>query len=145
MVAGLTLLAAGIGLLAGVPVGGSFATDVLGASLVAASGMSLAYIPVLMASLTSVRPEQSGLASGLVNTSYQVGSALGLAAMTAVAAAAADGSGLAATNDGYQAAFIGAAAIAGVAARIATLLVRRPTAASMAVDEAEPVELDLAA
>ena len=108
--------------------------------------MSLAYIPVLIASLTSVQPEQSGLASGLVNTSYQVGSAPGLAAVTAVAAAVSDATSLASVNDGYQAAFIGAAAIAAVAAVVAAALIRRPpsAASTVAVDE-NHVELELAA
>ena len=146
MIAGLLLLASGIVLLARVPVGGSFVTDVLGASLVAAGGMSLAYIPVLIASLSSVQPEQAGLASGLVNTSYQIGSALGLAAMTAVAAAVSDGSSIASLNDGYQAAFVGAAAIAAVAAIFATVLIQRPrAAASLVATEPETVELEVAA
>ena len=55
----------------------------LPASLVAAAGMSLAFIPSLGTAISSAKPEEGGLASGIVNTSYQVGSALGLAAMTA--------------------------------------------------------------
>ncbi len=78
-VAGLVVLGAGIALFARVPAGGGYAADVLGASLVAALGMSLAYIPVLVASLSGAKPEEAGLASGLINTSYQVGSALGIA------------------------------------------------------------------
>lgn len=65
---------------------GSFVVDVLPASLLAALGMSLVFIPSLGTAISSARPEEGGLASGIVNTSYQVGSALGLAAMTAVAA-----------------------------------------------------------
>lgn len=141
MVTGLALLGAGIALLARVPVDGGFATDILGASLVAAGGMSLAYIPVLIASLMSVQPEQTGLASGLVNTSYQVGSALGLAAMTAVAAAA-SGTGVAGLNDGYQAAFVGAALIAAAGAVTAAVLIRRPAAAA---NDVELGELEAAA
>ena len=57
----------------------------LPASLVAAVGMSLAYIPALMSAVTHARKEESGLASGIVNTSYQIGSALGLAIMVAIA------------------------------------------------------------
>ena len=137
MVAGLVLLAAGIALFARVPVDGGFATDVLGASLIAAAGMSLAYIPALVASLASAKPEESGLASGLVNTSYQVGSALGLAAMTAVAAAV-GGEGLRGLTDGYQAAFVGAAAIAAAAAVVAATTIRRPRASA----EAAPAETE---
>jgi len=64
---------------------GTFVVDVLPASLAAAAGMLRAFIPSLGTAISSARPEQGGLASGIVNTSYQVGSAIGLAAMTAVA------------------------------------------------------------
>ena len=64
---------------------GTFAADVLPASLIAAAGMSLAFIPSLGTAIPSAKPEEGGLASGIVNTTYQVGSALGLAAMTALA------------------------------------------------------------
>jgi hypothetical protein len=116
LVGGLIVLAVGIALFGRVPLGGSFTNDVLGASLLAALGMSLAYVPALIAALSSAKPEESGLASGLVNTSYQIGSALGLAAMTAVAIRATDGSGAAALNEGYQAAFFGATGIAAAVA-----------------------------
>ena len=88
LVAGLLVLALGMAMFGRLPVGGSFAADVLAASLIAALGMSLSYIPTLIASLSAVNPEDTGLASGIVNTSYQIGSALGLAAMTAIALAA---------------------------------------------------------
>ena len=81
LVAGLAILAAGIGLFGLISSDGGFAPDVLWASLVAAAGMSLAYVPALNAGLSAVGPEQAGLASGLLGTSYQVGSALGLAVM----------------------------------------------------------------
>jgi MFS family permease len=126
LVAGLIVLAGGIGLLGLVSSDGGFVPDVLWASLVAAAGMSLAYIPALNAGLSAVAAEQSGLASGLLNTSYQVGSALGLALMTAVATSyGADQLGNAAElTNGYQAAFIGAAAVAALAALVALGLIR---------------------
>jgi predicted MFS family arabinose efflux permease len=80
---GLFVLAAGLALLSLVRANGSL-VDVLPASLVAAAGMALAFIPSLQTAISSARPEEGGLASGIVNTSYQVGSALGLAAITAV-------------------------------------------------------------
>jgi predicted MFS family arabinose efflux permease len=90
---------------------GSFLVDVLPASLVAATGMALAFIPSLQTAISSARPEEGGLASGLVNTGYQVGSALGLAAMTALAASHGAGQlgDATALTDGYSAAFLGAA------------------------------------
>ena len=132
-VSGLAVLAAGIGWLSLVPADGSFVTDVLPATIVAAVGMSLAYIPVMMAALSGAAPQEAGLASGIFNTTYQVGSALGLAAMTAVAAAnGADQVGdMASMTDGFQAALAGAAliAVAGAVASLALLHRRRPATA----------------
>lgn len=127
-VTGLLLLAGGMGWLALVDADGSFAVDVLPASLVAALGMSLAFIPTLGTAIAAARPEEGGLASGIVNTSYQIGSALGLAVMTAIAAAnGADQLGdPAALTDGYSAAFIGAGVIALLGAIAAGLLLKVP-------------------
>jgi len=128
IVAGLLVLAAG---LAGLSLGrpdGSFAVDVLPASLVAATGMALAFIPSLGTAISSARPEEGGLAAGIVNTSYQIGSALGLAAMTALATSqGADQLGNPqALTDGFSAAFIGAAAIAAAGAGLAAVSLRKP-------------------
>jgi len=141
VVAGMLLLAAGMAVLSLARPDGSFAVDVLPASLIAAAGMSLAFIPSLGTAIQSARPEEGGLASGIVNTSYQVGSALGLAAMTALAAAhGADRLGdVEALTGGYSAAFLGAAGIAVAGAVLAAVLLRmgRPAAAP-----AEPVATD---
>src|SRR5687768_12220816 len=128
IVGGLLLLAAGMAVLSLVRPDGSFVVDVLPASLIAATGMALAFIPSLGTAISSARPEEGGLASGIVNTSYQVGSALGLAAMTAIAAShGADQLGdLGALTDGYSAAFLGAAGIALVGAALAAALLRTP-------------------
>ncbi|RNL62382.1 MFS transporter [Nocardioides marmoriginsengisoli] len=135
-VAGLLLLAVGMGWLALIDPAGSFAVDVLPASLVAALGMSLAFIPTLGTAIAAARPEEGGLASGIVNTSYQVGSALGLAVMTAIAAAhGADELGdKVALTDGYSAAFVGAAVVALVGAVLAAVLLRSPAV----VEEDDP-------
>lgn len=126
LVAGLVILAAGLGWLSLVSPDGDYFTDVLPASLVAAIGMALAFIPSLSTAISSARPEEGGLASGIVNTSYQVGSALGLAAMTAVAASfGADQVGdKTALTDGYSAAFGGAAIIALAGAALTMALLR---------------------
>jgi EmrB/QacA subfamily drug resistance transporter len=140
VVGGLLVLAGGLALLSLVRPDGNFAVDVLPASLVAAAGMALAFIPSLQTAISSARPEEGGLASGIVNTGYQVGSALGLAAMTALAASqGADELGNAvALTDGYSAAFLGAAGIAVVGALLALVTLRRPAA-----NAAEPpVEAD---
>lgn len=127
-VTGMSLLAVGLLWLALIDADGSYAVDVLPASLLAALGMSLAFIPTLGTAISSARPEEGGLASGIVNTSYQIGSALGLAVMTAVAAAnGADRVGdLTALTDGFSAAFIGAAVVAAAGALAALAFFRRP-------------------
>ncbi|MGM1060850.1 MFS transporter [Saccharothrix sp. Mg75] len=126
IVAGLAVLAVGLGLLATADPDGSFVVDVLPGSLISAVGMALVFIPATMAAIGGVSPEQGGLASGIVNTTYQVGSALGLAAMTAVATSqGADRLGDAvALTDGYSAAFTGAALVALTAALLAALTLR---------------------
>jgi MFS family permease len=100
--------------------------------------MSLAYIPAMLSSMAHAAPSDAGLASGIVNTTYQVGSALGLAAMTAVATSAGANTvgDPAALTDGYSAAFAGAAAIALVAAVVAAVFVARRTSA---MPSAKPV------
>ncbi|GGS06184.1 MULTISPECIES: MFS transporter [Streptomyces] len=136
---GLLVLAAGLLWLSAVEPTGTFAVDVLPASLVAALGMSLAYIPAMMAAMSGAPQEQAGLASGIVNTTYQVGSALGLAALTAVATSQGAGrlGNLPALTDGFSAAFVWAAAIAAVGGLI-TLLVMRGEKTATGSD-ADPV------
>ena len=144
-VTGLVLLAAGLGWLALVRPDGSYVVDVLPATLVAALGMSLAFIPSLGTAISSAAPAEGGLASGIVNTSYQVGSALGLAAMTAVGAAAgATALGdVVALTDGFSAVFVGAAAIALVGAVLSALLLGRdPQAPAADAATAAPVGAD---
>ncbi|MEH0844526.1 MFS transporter [Micromonospora sp. CPCC 205711] len=143
VVTGLAVLAAGLGWLALVRPDGSFLVDVLPASLVAALGMSLAFIPSLGTAISSARPEEGGLASGIVNTSYQVGSALGLAAMTAIAASyGADRLGdVPALTDGYSAAFIGAGAIAAVGAVVTAITLRSATPRQENTTNTEPAQV----
>lgn len=126
VVAGLAVLAIGLGWLSFVSPTGTFWIDVLPASLVTASGMALAFIPSLGTAISSARQEEGGLASGIVNTSYQVGSALGLAAMTAVASALGAGqtADTALLTEGLSAAFAGAAAIAVAGALLAGMTLR---------------------
>lgn len=123
---GLLVLAAGLLWLSAVEPTGTFLVDVLPASLVAALGMSLAYIPAMMAAMAGAPQEQAGLASGIVNTTYQVGSALGLAALTALATSQGAGSlgDLPALTEGFSSAFTGAAAIATAGALLTLVLMR---------------------
>ncbi|MDR8409721.1 MFS transporter [Nonomuraea sp. 3-1Str] len=134
IVLGLLVLAAGVGALSLVRPDGAFAVDVLPDWLVAAVGMSLAYIPAMMAAMSGVRPEESGPASGIVNTTYNVGSALGLAVMTAVATSqgAAELGNLPRLTDGFQAAFVGAPVVAVAGGLLVLVLMRRPKPAVVA-------------
>jgi EmrB/QacA subfamily drug resistance transporter len=132
LVIGLGVLGLALMLFARMPVGGSFVADVLLPSLLGAVGMSLAYIPAMITSTAAARAEDGGLASGLVNTTYQVGSAIGLAAMVAVAggrtsALAARGlDATAAMSGGFSAGFVGAGLVALAAAALAGLAIRGP-------------------
>src|SRR3712207_1614706 len=133
LVAGLGLLAIAMLMFVATPSSkGSFVTHVLPASLVAAIGMSLAYIPALVSAVSHARKEESGLASGIVNTSYQVGSALGLAIMVAIASAQTlsdqnNGIGsIDALNNGFHLAFITAAIVAAIAAIMAVMAIKKP-------------------
>lgn len=130
LISGMTLLAVGLAALSLIRANGSFWADVLPSSLIAAAGMSLAFIPSLNIALSSADPKEGGLASGIVNTSYQIGSALGLAAMTAVASAngADQLRDVTALTGGYSAAFMGAAVIATIGALLAATTLRSPAA-----------------
>ncbi|MEV6215571.1 MFS transporter [Nocardia sp. NPDC051833] len=132
IVTGLIVLGLGLGIMSLVRPTGNFWVDVLPASLVAAGGMSLAFIPSLGTAISAARPEEGGLASGIVNVSYQVGSALGLAAMTAVAAAFGAGElgDATALTDGYSAAFLGAGLLALAGAGITAAVMRAPAPAT---------------
>lgn len=132
LVAGLTALTASLVLFSLAPENGSYWVHVLPASLLGALGMSLAYIPGTMASMSGAKPEETGLASGIVNTSYQIGSAIGLAVIAVIASAVTKSSvaaGVAETqalNGGFQIAFISAAVIALLSVVIAALKVKQP-------------------
>ena len=142
---GLLLAAAGLALFARAPVQGSFVADVLPGMLLLGLGAGIAFNPLLLAAMSDVKPEDSGLASGVVNTAFMMGGALGLAALASVAAAqtqamlAAQVSNVAALNAGYHLAFaVGAifAAVAGLAGaafmRTGSQLVAEASAATAA-------------
>ncbi len=86
LIGGLLLIAGGLLWFSQVPAtGGSFGADILGPSLLAALGLGFSFVPVTIAAVTGTRPGEAGLASGLINTSQQVGGALGLAILATVA------------------------------------------------------------
>ncbi|MDR6782358.1 EmrB/QacA subfamily drug resistance transporter [Pedobacter africanus] len=130
LIAGFIALTASLVLFSNVPVDGSFIVNVLPASLLGAIGMSLAYIPGTIASMSGAKPQETGLASGLVNTSYQIGSALGLAIIVAIVAAKADVlktqsvTDLKILNESFRTAFKSAAVVSGVAALVAIFAIK---------------------
>ncbi len=131
---GLALIGAGSALLTQISAQGSWASDVLVASVVAALGFGLSFVPVTIAAVAGVPGRRAGLASGLVNTSRQLGGALGLAGLTTFAASRtsayvvdhprSSSLGAPALTYGYQGAFALAAGLA-VAGSIAALVLLR--------------------
>jgi EmrB/QacA subfamily drug resistance transporter len=123
-VAGLSLAAIGLALFARAPVDGGFVLDVLPGMLLLGLGAGIAFNPVLLAAMSDVSPSESGLASGVVNTSFMMGGALGLAVLASRAAARTDAFASAgaatpaALNAGYQVAFLVGAVFAFVACAI---------------------------
>jgi MFS family permease len=125
LVGGMALVALGLALFARVPVEGSFAIDVLPSMIVLGFGIGMAMNPVLLAAMSDVRPEEAGLASGVVNTSFMMGGALGLAVLASVAAARTGGDpSLHALVEGYHAAFLIGALFSVAAAVVAGVLLR---------------------
>jgi EmrB/QacA subfamily drug resistance transporter len=126
--AGMLLAALGLALFAVSPVEGRFAVHVLPGMLLLGLGCGMALNPVLLAAMSDVGPEESGLASGIVNTAFMMGGALGLAVLASLAAARtgflhAAGAGVPeALTGGYQIAFAVGAVFAAAAALIAGLL-----------------------
>ena len=136
IIGGLALMAAGLLLFARSPVGGSFLVDVLPGMLVLGVGAAFAFMAVILAATAGVPENEAGLASGLVNTSQQMGGALGLAALAAVAAVytttvAGRGSGVAALNSGYHVAFLVGAGCVVLGALTAATLLRLPKEANL--------------
>ncbi len=145
---GLLLASTGLLLLARAPIDGSYVIDILPSMVLLGLGAGIAFNPMLLVAMTDVRPEQSGLASGMVNTSFMLGGALGLAVLASVAAAATQGSlqsgstTVGALTDGYHAAFAIGAAFGLAAAGLGLRLLRVATEPR---SDAEPCSLDVAA
>jgi EmrB/QacA subfamily drug resistance transporter len=131
---GLLLAAAGLLLFVRAPVDGSFLVDVLPSMILLGFGAGIAFNPVLLAAMSDVEPSESGLASGLVNTSFMMGGALGLAVLASIAASRSHSlrlggaSELSALTGGYHVAFLVGAAFAAAAAVIGGTLLREQPA-----------------
>jgi len=128
--AGLLVAAVGLVLFARAPVDGSFVVDVLPSMILLGVGAGMAFNPVLLAAMSDVDPSESGLASGVVNTAFMMGGALGLAVLVSLASSRTDSlrasahGPLASLNGGYHAAFLVGALFAASAAIIGGTLLR---------------------
>ena len=128
---GLLLASVGLLLFARAPVDGTFVIDVLPSMILLGLGAGMAFNPVLLAAMSDVEPTEAGLASGVVNTSFMMGGALGLAVLASLAASRTDTllargeSQAAALTGGYHVAFFVGALFAACAAALGGLLLRR--------------------
>jgi predicted small integral membrane protein len=140
---GMTALTAGLVYFTQVSVGGSYVTDLLPGFLLIGIGIGFSFVPISIAALAGVQPAEAGLASGLINTSQQIGGALGIAALSTIATsrtedAVASGSALpVALVHGFTGAFVAGVIVAGLGIVAALTLIRRDELEEVAV-EAEP-------
>jgi EmrB/QacA subfamily drug resistance transporter len=131
LVTGMSLLTVGLLYFTQVSVGGSYLGDLLPGFLIIAIGMAFAFVAISIAALAGIEAKDAGLASGLINTSQQIGGALGIAVLSSIAvshsgdAASAGASAPAALTTGFHAAFWVGAAIAAIGVVASVVLVRR--------------------
>jgi EmrB/QacA subfamily drug resistance transporter len=152
LVTGMTALTVGLVYFTQVSVGGSYLGDLLPGFLVVGLGVGFSFVPISIAALAGVQPAEAGLASGLINTSQQIGGALGIAALSTIATSHTDdalASGTPLPNalvDGFTAAFVAGAIIAalGIVAAL-TLIRKRELDAVPAVEPTAEPALDVAA
>ncbi len=131
LIGGLLLITAGLLWFSRVRApGGSYTADVLGPSILAGAGLGFSFVPVTIAAVTGTKPHEAGLASGLINTSQQVGGALGLAILATIAnsqtkavALAGQHNPLIALTKGFDRAFLVGAGFAIAGAILAGLLI----------------------
>jgi EmrB/QacA subfamily drug resistance transporter len=146
---GMALMGAGSLLLTQVSVSGSYFGDIFFGLLVCGPGIGLAFVTATVAALAGVAEHESGLASGLSNTALQIGAALGVAMVSAVAvsrsedylAANEDANALVVLNEGFQSAFLAVVVLAGIGMVLALLLLGRPRKAPQERLEAVPVPI----
>ena len=133
LVVGLLVMAAGLLLMARLPVNGTYVTDILPAFVVTALGAGMVFLPMTTAAVSGAGPEDAGLASGLLNTAQQVGGAVGLAVLSTVASSYTNSvlnsnprTGFAhALVEGFDRGFLVGAGLAVVAALVAMLTIAR--------------------
>jgi EmrB/QacA subfamily drug resistance transporter len=147
---GMTSLTAGLVYFTQTSVHGSYLGDLLPGFLLVAVGLGFSFVPISIAALAGIQPAEAGLASGLINTSQQIGGALGIAALSTIAtsrtsdAIAGGSSHASALVSGFHGAFVAGAIVAGIGIVATYVLVRREELEQANVEELEPV-LDLAA
>jgi MFS family permease len=138
---GLGLATLGLALFIRLPVDGNFVADVLPSMILLGFGAGMAFNPVLLAAMNDVDQTEAGLASGVVNTAFMMGGALGLAVLASVAAsrtsslAASGESHLAALTGGYHLAFLVGAIFAATAATLGGLLLPKGAPTGMHAPE----------
>jgi EmrB/QacA subfamily drug resistance transporter len=143
--AGMTFLTVGLLYFTQVSVGGSYVGDLLPGFLIIAAGLGFSFVPISIAALAGVQPSEAGLASGLFNTSQQIGGALGIAALSTIATTTtsdevASGTPLPnALTDGFEAAFIWGGVVAAIGIVVALVLVRRRDLETAVEEVPEPV------
>ena len=131
LVTGMSLLTVGLLYFTQVSVGGSYLGDLLPGFLIIAIGMAFSFVPISIAALAGVERSQAGLASGLINTSQQIGGALGIAALSTIATSASQDAVKTGTPvpqalvDGFQTAFWAGAVIAAIGVVASITLIRR--------------------
>jgi EmrB/QacA subfamily drug resistance transporter len=141
LVVGMTALTAGLVYFTQVSVDGSYLGDLLPGFLLIGVGLGFSFVPISIAALAGVQDGEAGLASGLINTSQQIGGALGIAALSAIATSTtsdevANGTALdLALTDGFQGAFIVGAAVALVGVLVALFVVSRSDLEQESADE----------
>ena len=135
---GFVLLAIGLGVFGRAPVTGSYLIDILPAAVVFAVGLPAVFVGSTLPAVKSVPPEETGIASGTVNTAQRIGSSIGVTILIALAShrtATAGGSHVDALNLGYQLGFLGAAALAALGAILAVLLIGHVSMEDARADE----------
>jgi EmrB/QacA subfamily drug resistance transporter len=146
---GMTALTGGLVYFTQVSVGGSYLADLLPGFLLIAVGLGFSFVPISIAALAGIQPAEAGLASGLINTSQQIGGALGIAALSTIATSrTSDALARGATRtqalvDGFHGAFFAGVILAAIGIVAALTLIRRDEL-EQPVEEVEPV-FDLAA
>jgi EmrB/QacA subfamily drug resistance transporter len=146
LIGGLAFYLVALLLFARAPVDGNYFVDVLPGMLALGIGGGITFNPLLLAAMSGVQPSEAGLASGVVNTSFMFGGALGLAILASAAASRTEsltssGHGaLAALNGGYHLAFVIGAAFAILAAILAAVMIRAEAPAIAHGAEPVPVE-----